>query len=254
MQRLSGDVVRIFPSTGEHWELLISYCAHQILCRLQFFINVDYKMPRESNIMVKSWYQTMNICRDAVRFTVYSLIVVLILTGCAGTPVIYPHTPGHVGALRVAEIMELKSGKELPKIYFQALKDSGISDTKIQQGTLAAGRVYCCGGSNEIVNIIMVFIPQEVSVEPGDIVEVKMGKAPEQGKLGIVNIATRVREKHEGRELPKWGSSGDRTNQSCRWIPEESYLWHRILYCDWMKEEGWIEYEGFLWDTWMKPQ
>jgi hypothetical protein len=197
----------------------------------------------------------MRIFLDEVLFTVYFLTLALILSGCASAPpVIFPHTPDHAGALRVTEIMDLVSGKEFSEEFFQVTKDnSGFSDMNIRQGAMAAGRMYCCGGPNEMTNIAMIFVPQEVSVNLGDIVEVKMGKAPERGKPGIVNIATRVREKHDGKYLPKWGSSDNGASSSCRWIPERPNLWGRILYCDWMKEEGWIEYDGF-WETWMKPQ
>ncbi len=196
----------------------------------------------------------MSVSRIIILFAIYSLSSVVLLSGCAGTPVIYPHTSGHAGALRVTEIMGWKSGPELPEIYRQALRESGISDVEIQLGSIGVGRVYCCGSSNETDNIIMVFIPKDVPVELGDIVEVKMGEAPGWQKSGIVNVATKVREKNAGKEIPRWGSAGDRGNRSCRWIPENPNLWARILYCDWMKKEGWVEYQGFLWKTWLKPQ
>jgi hypothetical protein len=197
----------------------------------------------------------MSFCRDEVLFAVYSLTLSLILSGCTNAPpVIYPHTPDHDGTIRVTEIMDMASGKELSENYFQTIKDnSDFSDTYIRQGYLAVGRMYCCGGPNETVNVAMVFVPQDVSVKLGDIVEVRMGKAPKRGKPGIVNIATRVREQHDGKELPVWGNSANGASPSCRWIPEKPYLWTRILYCDWMKEEGWIKYDG-VWEAWIKPQ
>ena len=195
----------------------------------------------------------MNILRTAKLFAVNFLVTALILSGCVSTPVIYPHTEDHIGILRVTEIMFLKNGKELPEIYRQALRDSGISDDDILLGYIGVGRVYCCGGDNETDNIIMVFVPHDMGVEVGDIVEVKMGKASENNFPGMVNMATKIREKIAGNEPPRIGYAGDRSNRPCRWVPEKPHLWMRILYCDWMEEEGWIEYK-WLWKTWMKPQ
>ena len=41
-------------------------------------------------------------------------------------------------------------------------------------------------------------------------------------------------------------------DEVCRWIPEGDHRWTRVLYCDWMKAEGWIQQEG-LFDVWIKP-
>lgn len=214
-------------------------------------------------LSITMWNNAMRTCSITLLFAVYSLTLGPILSGCASAPpVIYPHTSDHSGTLRVAEIMELQSGKELlefkagkefSEMVLEALKHSGLSESEIRQGVLAVAREYCCGGPAEARNVVLLFVPQELSVEPGDIVEVRMGKVPARGKRGRANIAGGVREKRDGSQLPTWGSSPSRANRSCRWVPENPDLWNRVLYCDWMKEEGWIEYTGF-WNTWMKPE
>jgi hypothetical protein len=69
-----------------------------------------------------------------------SLIFAMMLSACAGTPLIYPPTPDHAGALRVAEVMGLVAGDELAEPYYEALRDSGIADSQIRSGSVAAGR------------------------------------------------------------------------------------------------------------------
>ena len=145
----------------------------------------------------------MNIKRKTILLIIYSLSVVSVLISCGGgKPVIYPQISDHAEVLRVTEIMELMSGKELSEGDRQILRDSGVSDTEIQLGSLAVGRDNCCGGSNETTNVILLFVPKEIVVEPGDIIEVKMGKLPEETQLGTVNIASRVREKIGEKEVP----------------------------------------------------
>ena len=57
---------------------------------------------------------------------------------------------------------------------------------------------------------------------------------------GTINTATRVRQRK------------DASNPQCRWVPDNEKLWMRVLYCDWMEAEGWVEKKGFE-STWLKP-
>jgi hypothetical protein len=226
-------------------------------------LNQSYLKNITFAFLAKRWNPIVKAYSVTCLVAAYSLALGTILSGCAtAPPVIYPHTAEHTSALRVAEIMELQSGKELQgfkggkefsEMALEALKDSGLTDAEIREGALAVAREYCCGGPAEAQNVVLLFVPQGLPVEPGDIVEVKMGEAPTRGKRGRANIAIKVREKHYGSEMPKWGSSPSRVNRSCRWVPENPDLWNRVLYCDWMEDEGWTEYKGF-WNTWMKPE
>lgn len=196
----------------------------------------------------------MILYRTVIRLF-YISVVACNLSGCASSPLTcYPPTPKQTGVLRVAEIMDLASGNELPESKRQILRSSGIRDIQIQSGSIGLGRVYCCGSDNEIKNILTIFIPGNIAIDKGDIVEVKMGEAPEESKPGYVNTAIRVREKNDGIELPRWGGSGNRTHRTCRWVPDKPTLWNRILYCDWMIKEGWVESKDILWKAWIKPQ
>jgi hypothetical protein len=135
----------------------------------------------------------------------------------------------------------------------QACMESGITLSEFRAGSFARGRIYCCGGPNETKNTLLFFVPATMDARVGDVVELKLGRAPSKdGAPGIVNMATRVRDRVDDGRIPRWGVDGDWTGRSCRWVPENDALWGRLLYCDWMAEEGWIEYDGF-WEAWIKP-
>jgi hypothetical protein len=52
------------------------------------------------------------------------------------------------------------------------------------------------------------------------------------GDLGRANVVTRVVQRR------------DVQDGECRWIPPDPRLWGRVLYCDWMPQEGWVEQTG----------
>jgi hypothetical protein len=180
---------------------------------------------------------------------------VLVGASCAGTPIIYPPTEDHAGVLRVVELMVTESCEDASESHpiSQACMESGITLAEFRAGSFARGRIYCCGGSTEVRNTLLVFVPATVDARVGDVIEVRMGRAPSKdGAPGIVNTASRVRDPADDGRIPQWGVDGDWTGRSCRWVPENDSLWGRLLYCDWMPEEGWIEYDGF-WGAWIKP-
>jgi hypothetical protein len=165
--------------------------------------------------------------------------------GCATTYKVYPPDEAHADSLRVAEVMQIFAREQvvssLPHTY-EMLKQAGIRDASIQDGSLVAARVYCCGGTSEQRNAVFVLVPDGLAVELGDIVEVRMGRRPSDTDSGRINTATRVRE----------SADTPASDRACRWVPENEALWMRILYCDWMEEEGWAEVGG-VWPTWLKP-
>jgi hypothetical protein len=176
-------------------------------------------------------------------------------SGCAGgTPIVYPPTAEHAGVLRVVEVFEIERGQEFPESnpYFELSIESGITPAQFRAGQFARGRAYCCGGSTERRNTILFFVPLGVDAKLGDVIELRMGRAPSKdGARGFINTATRVRDRATDGRVPTWGDDGDWTGRSCRWVPESDALWGRLLYCDWMPEEGWVEYDGF-WGAWIK--
>ncbi len=163
------------------------------------------------------------------------------LFSCATVSRLHPPIQGETGALRLAEVMVLATRQEIVSlgINYEHLLASGIKDADLQDGSLVAGRVYCCGGSIEYSSAPWIYVPRGMSVEVGDLVEIKMGRQPRKNDPGAVNTAVRVRHK---------GIS----NAPCRWAPEQQGLWMRILHCDWMEKEGWIQKKG-LYKTWLKP-
>jgi len=89
-----------------------------------------------------------------------------------------------------------------------------------------------------------MFVPSGIKVEMGDIVEVRVGHPEKKGVPGALNTVLRIREK-----------AGD-ANRMCRWEPPDERLWTRVLYADWMPQEGWLREKGsplVLYPPWYKP-
>ena len=156
---------------------------------------------------------------------------------------LYPPTRDHTGVLRLAEVMSIATRQDIIQsgVHYQHLLASGIPDAALVDGSLGDGKIYCCGGPNETGYSVWFYVPSDLKIEVGDIVEIRMGRQARGSDKGTVNVATRVREKHAA------------PNPSCRWDPPNDKLWARILYCDWMEEEGWTLTKG-LNKTWLKRE
>lgn len=159
----------------------------------------------------------------------------------AGPSRLYPPTEKQNDVLRVAKVMQLATREEILDlgVHYDTLVASGIRDSDLSDGSLATGQVYCCGGPSDEGMAMWIYVPAGMAVEVGDIVEVRMGHQPRGDDPGLVNTAIRIRVKK------------DVTDGPCRWMPRDETLWTRILYCDWMEEEGWIREKGFH-KTWLK--
>jgi len=169
------------------------------------------------------------------------LFITTAVTSCATASRIFPPVQDETGALRLAEVMQFARRDEIVRlgVHYEEILASGINDSDLSDSSIAVGRVYCCGGPAETRNAPFFYIPTDIAVELYDIVEIRMGRQPNQTDPGVVNTVVRVR--HKG------------ISQSpCRWVPEREGLWMRVLYCDWMEKEGWVE-KGGLWKTWLKP-
>jgi hypothetical protein len=147
------------------------------------------------------------------------------------------------GSLRLAQVAYVVPRAEILAQDFavRSLQASGINESDIHDGSITVGRVECCGGRNEKATAALFYVPKDIKVEVGDVVEIRSGSAGNvENPSGPVNMLTRIREKH-----------GDHDRQ-CRWDPPETNLWMRILYCDWMQAEGWtLEKDGFA-KYWIK--
>jgi hypothetical protein len=134
-----------------------------------------------------------------------------------------------------------RSEIEENEFLYQSLLKADIPDSKITDGSIGMGRVFCCGGQNEQDTAIWFYMPDNISVEIGDIVEVWSGREIRHGDQapGHPNTVTRVVEK------PRYGE------QMCRWVPDNPSLWVRVLYCDGLEADGWIQQSG-MFPVWIK--
>ncbi|MGA7983758.1 MAG: hypothetical protein WCA01_01105 [Burkholderiales bacterium] len=155
--------------------------------------------------------------------------LVLIAGGCQS--IIPNQTPDY--SLRLAQIVEYATRNQIlaEKPLHEAIKKAGGDLEKVGNSSFAAGRVQCCGGPNERETAIAFFIPEGITTQLDDVVEIRSGGSKESG---VINVVTRVRD-----------------GSKCRWVPEDPRLWRRVLYCDGLKDEGWEQQTG-LWNFWIK--
>jgi hypothetical protein len=175
------------------------------------------------------------------------LFLALLMTGCS-VPLKIQSDFVPAESLRLAQVMVIGKRADIleGKAVYEAIIAAGIKDSEVVDGSVVVARIYCCGGpsenySSEKVNARMLFVPKEINVALGDIVEVRVGRPPEKGDGGSLNVVTRV--------VQKYGEDGG----SCWWDPKNERLWLRILYCDWMPKEGWIK-QGGINPAWYRPQ
>jgi len=152
-----------------------------------------------------------------------------------------------VGSLRLAQVMSVGRRSDVvesPDLY-KILKASGIDDSDIVDGNIVVARIYCCGGlteksSSEVHEARGIYVPRNLHVNVGDIVEMRVGRPPQDGDHGLLNTVTRV--------VMKRGQD----DGSCWWDPRDDRLWLRVLYCSWMPEQGWTK-QGGIHPAWYKP-
>ena len=172
-----------------------------------------------------------------------SIVFLPVLFSCGTTSSRLHPFDAPAASLRLVEAVGVVPGEQV-KLHHRPLYDvlvaSGMSDGVIREGGVGAGKAYCCWGPNERENAIFFFVPKILTIDVGDIVEVRMGRRPDNSDSGDVNLATVIRQK-----------SGI-VNGPCRWDPPREGLWNRVLYCDWMKEERWVRQTGAVYNIWYK--
>ena len=174
-----------------------------------------------------------------------TVLLVMICLSCAianaGTSRLYPPAKSQTGALRLTQVVEIATREEILGlgVSLQHLLASGLKDSDLKDGSLAIGRVYCCHPSTEEGTALWFYVPPEVPVKLGDIVEIRMGRESTKTDQGTVNTVTQVRQKQGA------------PDSQCSWDPPDDKLWRRLLYCAWMPAEGWTLDKGF-WNTWLK--
>ena len=175
--------------------------------------------------------------QSSLLLAVGSVMLLHLLAGCSSHVSRFHAESVPPGSLRLAQVAYIVPRAEILKEKFavRSLQESGIGESDIYDGSITVGRVECCGGRNEKATATFFYVPKDIKVEVGDVVEIRSGSAGNvENPSGPVNMLTRIREKH-----------GD-PNPQCRWDPPDTSLWGRILYCDWMRAEGWtLENDGF---------
>lgn len=162
----------------------------------------------------------------------------ILLTSCASVSRFHPLIRGEAETHRLAQVTAVATRRELGAQYDNLIASAGTRNIDPCDGRFAKGIVYCCGGPNLS---IWFCVPSGMEIESGDLVEVQMGKQPEGGSSGQVNVAAQVRHKKANVE------------NHCRWDPPDDRLWMRTLQCDWMVQEGWVQTEHWSSKTWLKP-
>lgn len=176
-------------------------------------------------------------------------LAVLFMTICltsavssAGTSRLYPPSKDESGTLRLAQVINIGTREQILGLGVNLqnlLAAAGVKDSDLKDGSLANGRIYCCHQATEVGTAMMFYVPPNVFVEIGDIVEVRMGRQATKNEPSAVNTVVRIREKMES------------PDSQCSWDPPNNTMWRRVLYCKWMPAEGWTLKNG-LYNTWLK--
>ena len=175
------------------------------------------------------------------KYYLYSsaFILLILLNGCATTSRLHDADVPD-GSLRVGQVMGLSPHSGIIQAsWYPDVLAAGIKDSDLEDNTIAAARIFCCGGP-EVDMAKILYIPKEIKAEIGDFVEFRVGHQPQNGDGGRLNTVTRVVAKH------------NEPQQSCSWIPKNDKLWMRTPYCGWMQQEGWIKQDDRPW-AWYKP-
>jgi hypothetical protein len=178
---------------------------------------------------------------DSARIAFWLVATHLLLNNPA-----WPQSADDEGAHVLVMVVQLASRAETLATgedgALGVLRANGISEDEIRDGSVAAGIKFCCGGKVSMDTRLMFYVPPSFGVSEADVVEVAIGRPARRrrGDPGAINRAIRIRE------------SLNDTNAACHWDPEDDRLWTRILYCDWMSEEGW-QLERGLDKTWFRP-
>ena len=156
---------------------------------------------------------------------------------------LFPYYEEDTGVLELAQVVAVATRADILKadVHYQFMLSTGIPDSELGDGRMVVVRLYCCGGSIEEETSLWVLVPPDISVEPGDIVELRVGRVPGKGDAGVVNTVTAVRQKN-----------ADEGRGPCRWEPDNPNLWMRVVYCDGMDRHGWLQ-RGVMRKLWYKP-
>src|SRR5262249_24521866 len=120
----------------------------------------------------------------------------------AETSRLYPPSKDQDGALRLAQVMLTATRGESLQLNTprEHLLASGPQNSDFKDVSLAMGRVYCCYPSTDEGTAIWFYVPPDKPVNPGDIVEVRMGREASKKDPGKVNALVEIRQKKDAAE------------------------------------------------------
>ncbi len=167
-------------------------------------------------------------------------IVALIIFGCATAASLVPirfKTDFSPGTHLLGQVTSVGSRHEIVgnrNLYSQLLA-AGLADADITDGRIVLARINCCGGPDEDSNSRIVYVPRDLETTAGDIVEIRLGSQGGPSSRAEMHQVVRIREKARQQYA------------SCRWVPDCSSCWNRVIYCDGLEAEGWVRKGGMDW-------
>jgi hypothetical protein len=156
---------------------------------------------------------------------------------------LFPYYEEDTGVLILGQVMAAGTRQEIivdAKLHYDFLIGAGIPDAEITDGSMVIVMLYCCGGKISEAQSIWAYSPPALGAAVEDFVEVRMGRVPGKQDPGVVNTITAVRQKK--------ADGGD----ACRWLPDDSNLWMRVVECGDMPGSGWLQ-RGKMRKLWYKP-
>ena len=129
---------------------------------------------------------------------VFSAAMLLILVAsCANTSRIHSGHGVPEGYHQATEVVYLASKEEIMRTpdAYDVVRSAGVEDGDIRNGSIAFGRIFCCGGQGnaETESLAVVYVPLGLSPAKGDIVEFIAAKDPEGKDPGSLNTGISIR-------------------------------------------------------------
>ena len=163
---------------------------------------------------------------------ILSLAAIFGLVGCTTSA----GKLGEAGTLHAAEVVQVLTRTDILAVreIHESVNQSGVADSAITDGSVVVVRTMCCGPPSTS-NAHGVFNPQGLTIQVGDVVEFRWPGG------SAVNSITRVVQ------------TTGQADAACWWDPKDEKLWRRVMYCNWMPQQGWVKQEGQMVVGWYKP-
>lgn len=173
----------------------------------------------------------MRIARATAALLALALVATSAVAKNGAPSRLFPYYEEDTGVTLVGQVMVVANREEILNAgtHYRFLLSTGIADADITDGRLVVVALYCCNPKIAENLSIWAYVPAPLTVEREDLIEVRMGRAPNKdGDRGVVNAVWALRQK-----------SADAAGGSCRWTPDDPGLWMRVVHCEGMEEQGW---------------